>query len=710
MASRFILPFSDVGNGISPSDGATLDFFITGTSSRKDTFTDEALSVANANPVVADSDGLFSDIWVADSSRYKVVLKDKNGVQQWSSDPVVGGISAGGVEKSFDTVALMVADVGLNVGEIIQTAGYISKGDGGDNRYEIVAAGTGTDDGGEFIDLSGSGFQAQGLFPTGKTSIVQWGAIEGGVTDSLVAINAAIASGRVPFIPEKTYRISGTVELDSLGAGIYGLSVKSILIADLAVSPCIRIGASAEVKEATLKSFRVTRVTGTIPTSSIGILWNLWNYGREEDVVSDRHGDCWSYLGPPASVAIGHRAERLHAYDAATTYVRVKNIADLFWDKCETGRNGGESVSPASCLSIEGDANDIVFTDTVFVPRGPSSSTITSTIDFSLFTGSTGVLVFNNCNTENVLNCFKSTVATTLITEFKVTGGRWTGANIFDFHTSTKMTNCGFVGASFGGAVVVIENFNGVRFNGCFLEGITLTSPSATANVSSLSVSGCNINGPVTLSGAWFDLQWISNTTEGTYSNTTTGNTTFLDATGLRRTTVAAGTVFATVAGQQSYGTATPASLLTIKQISDNDAGGIKQIMPSGTDTWSPRPGSDGHYYFAFNGTALGQINKVTGVYAALSDKRVKKDIKDVGPALENIRALRPVVYRMRIEEDNSHKHYGFIAQEVKKIIPSSVNKMVDGTLTLDKTELIALLVKAVQELEDKLSLLAGED
>jgi len=41
MASRFTAPLFDTGNGISPSDGAKLTFFITGTSTLKDTYSDQ---------------------------------------------------------------------------------------------------------------------------------------------------------------------------------------------------------------------------------------------------------------------------------------------------------------------------------------------------------------------------------------------------------------------------------------------------------------------------------------------------------------------------------------------------------------------------------------------------------------------------------------------------------------------------------------------
>jgi len=87
--SRFVLPFADVGSGIRPSANAELFFYATGTTTPKDTFNCPDGTTANSNPVVSDVNGLFPDIFM--SGAYKVVLQDKNGVQQWEADPVTGG-------------------------------------------------------------------------------------------------------------------------------------------------------------------------------------------------------------------------------------------------------------------------------------------------------------------------------------------------------------------------------------------------------------------------------------------------------------------------------------------------------------------------------------------------------------------------------------------------------------------------------------------
>ena len=77
------------------------------------------------------------------------------------------------------TVTDMIADASLVVGQKCSTLGYYAVGDGGGNVYEIVAAATGTDDGGSYIDLSGSGLQAKGLFLSNSVHVKQFGAQPG---------------------------------------------------------------------------------------------------------------------------------------------------------------------------------------------------------------------------------------------------------------------------------------------------------------------------------------------------------------------------------------------------------------------------------------------------------------------------------------------------------------------------------------------------
>ena len=100
------------------------------------------------------------------------------------------------VVKLFNSVAEMVVDTALQVGQVVETIGYYSgelaelrKPISG-NRYVIVSAGTGGHDGGSFIALN-NGLQAKGIFPHG-VNVQQFGAKGDGVHDNTSAFQNAL--------------------------------------------------------------------------------------------------------------------------------------------------------------------------------------------------------------------------------------------------------------------------------------------------------------------------------------------------------------------------------------------------------------------------------------------------------------------------------------------------------------------------------------
>lgn len=74
------------GNG-TPYAGAKASFFETGTTTPKATYSNASLVSANANPVVANADGRFGDIYLV-AGRYKVVLATSADVAIDTLDPV----------------------------------------------------------------------------------------------------------------------------------------------------------------------------------------------------------------------------------------------------------------------------------------------------------------------------------------------------------------------------------------------------------------------------------------------------------------------------------------------------------------------------------------------------------------------------------------------------------------------------------------------
>jgi hypothetical protein len=79
---------------------------------------------------------------------------------------------------------------------------------------------------------------------------------------------------------------------------------------------------------------------------------------------------------------------------------------------------------------------------------------------------------------------------------------------------------------------------------------------------------------------------------------------------------------------------------------------------------------------------------------------------------LEMIKKLKPCIFQYKqpdeggLVDDNNLKHLGFIAQDLKELFPEDeyavVKKTPSGYLAVDLTELIAPIVKAIQELDEK--------
>ena len=108
--------------------------------------------------------------------------------------------------------------------------------------------------------------------------------------------------------------------------------------------------------------------------------------------------------------------------------------------------------------------------------------------------------------------------------------------------------------------------------------------------------------------------------------------------------------------------------------------------------------------YF-YNGSNKASINMTTGVYTPLSDINKKKDLELSTIGLDAILSLKPTLYRI-LDEENTEKHLGFIAQEVKEFIPQAYvesGEDKDKFIGLDYQAITSTLVKAIQELNEKL-------
>ena len=109
----------------------------------------------------------------------------------------------------------------------------------------------------------------------------------------------------------------------------------------------------------------------------------------------------------------------------------------------------------------------------------------------------------------------------------------------------------------------------------------------------------------------------------------------------------------------------------------------------------------------AMTSSIIGAVGSI-GI-GLLSDQTTKNTLTELNDGLLLLRKLRPVrfFYNEEYTNDPWRSHYGFVAQEYGQVMPDQVHLDKDlNKLTIDTNELIAVLVKSIQQLEQRLEVL----
>jgi len=88
MSRIFQLPRQVVIDGGVASGAARANFYLTGTTTRTNTYTDAALTTPHANPVIANSAGEFAVIYLDSDTVYRLILNDSVSALIYDEDPV----------------------------------------------------------------------------------------------------------------------------------------------------------------------------------------------------------------------------------------------------------------------------------------------------------------------------------------------------------------------------------------------------------------------------------------------------------------------------------------------------------------------------------------------------------------------------------------------------------------------------------------------
>ncbi len=154
------------------------------------------------------------------------------------------------------------------------------------------------------------------------------------------------------------------------------------------------------------------------------------------------------------------------------------------------------------------------------------------------------------------------------------------------------------------------------------------------------------------------------------------------------------------------------ADSIWINGYTDNTASRIR-FHHNGTDAY--QDWETGNYYIRYDNTtkymmdSSGNFHADADIYAYStsvgSDKKLKKNIKDIKYGLSDVMKLRGVDFDWKEKRDGVHD-IGVIAQEVREVIPEVVKETEDVNgekyLSVDYSKLVPVLIEAIKELSER--------
>jgi hypothetical protein len=123
----------------------------------------------------------------------------------------------------------------------------------------------------------------------------------------------------------------------------------------------------------------------------------------------------------------------------------------------------------------------------------------------------------------------------------------------------------------------------------------------------------------------------------------------------------------------------------------------------------------DSSLNFYSNGSLRSNIDRVTGVYTALSDRTKKKNILPMKSVLESVLKLPAYSYNYLDSKDTDRRMLGFMAQDIQPFFPELVYQRYDREitkplLTMDYSGLGVIAIKAIQEQQKQIEEVKNEN
>ena len=132
-----------------------------------------------------------------------------------------------------------------------------------------------------------------------------------------------------------------------------------------------------------------------------------------------------------------------------------------------------------------------------------------------------------------------------------------------------------------------------------------------------------------------------------------------------------------------------------------DQSGFVSQSVATGATSWYHLVGKTGNGS-TINANSIiifgnGNIQNTNNSYGAFSDIKLKENIVNATPKLNDLLNVKVRNYNLKSDEAKT-KQIGVVAQELEEVFPSLVDEDVDGIKSVKYSVFVPMLIKAIQE------------
>lgn len=156
--------------------------------------------------------------------------------------------------------------------------------------------------------------------------------------------------------------------------------------------------------------------------------------------------------------------------------------------------------------------------------------------------------------------------------------------------------------------------------------------------------------------------------------------------------------------------TATNQPSLTLLNTNGSFVNDVFQIRSANTsangNSWNMITGWSSTTSLNFLVRGNGNVLNSNSSYGSLSDQRIKENIVDATPKLENLKQVRVVNFNLIGDEQ---KQIGVVAQELEQVFPGMVEEDSGGMKAVKYSVFVPMLIKAIQEQQQMIETLQAK-